>query len=153
MLTQHSAVYVCNDADEDLNISMDEAMDQMQYLMSVCIGGNSIGKSAVSGRVMMDSLWNLNIGYGNCNHVWKHECKRMCRMPTDLNPQSPGTNPSYYSNGWPGLLALIDCGRASLISFQARMARPTCNAARMTCRRATAVAASLGRWRSRSRRR
>lgn len=62
-----SGAYVCNDQDVDIELEMFEVTDQMSYMMGVCIGGNSIGKDNVSGRVRVDTSggWNLNLGYCN----------------------------------------------------------------------------------------
>ncbi|KAK3709709.1 hypothetical protein LTR37_010736 [Vermiconidia calcicola] len=94
-----SGVYVCNDNDEDITIPMSEATEQMLYLMSICIGGNSIGKDAVSGRVKVDAGWNMNVGYCNGN-------------------DSPSIPPSGY--GWPGPNGTPDvqCGKEDQASCE-----------------------------------
>lgn len=72
--TPRSGVYVCDENDNSIEIEMSRAMIQMRYRMSVCIGGNSIGKDTVSGRVKVDTTGagNLNIGYCNGESTREH---------------------------------------------------------------------------------
>lgn len=65
-----SGLYVCNDNDETLEITLEDALDAVSYLYGQCGNTPSFGENVnnLSGQGFTNQGWNVGIAYSNCEH-------------------------------------------------------------------------------------